>query len=109
MTPNEVKQNIKTIPAAPTTAERIIGHVTSQNVFHADAPSVRAAAAVLGCACCQRALTMRTTTARLKMTWANMIPVIPELICWGSVARTAAATMTVGSTNGAVARPMTKR
>ena len=109
ITPNEVNVNTKTIDAAARIAGRSSGSVTSRNARHGDAPSVAAAASRSGGRWSHTAPTVRTTTARLKMTWASRIGPTPRSQPSGSRASTAAPITTVGSTNTAASRALSTR
>ena len=102
MTPNDVNVNTKTIEPAARIAGRSSGSVISRNARHGDAPSVAAAASRSGGRWSHTAPTVRTTTARLKITWASRIAGTPRSIPAGRSASTAAPITTVGSTNAAV-------
>ena len=104
MTPNDVKQNRKTIDPAATMAGRRAGSVTATKVRTGPAPRLRAASSSRGSSPRQLAPTTRTTTATLKKTCATTIavsdPVIPS-------ERNAVPTTTVGRTNGIVSSATT--
>ncbi len=99
MTPNDVNVKTNTIDAAARIAGRSSGSVTSRNARHGEAPRVAAAASRSGGRWSQTAPTVRTTTARLKTTWAARIAPTPRSHPAGSRARMAAPITTVGSTN----------
>src|SRR5258707_8158798 len=98
--PNEVKQNRNTIALAATIAGRNAGNVTWKNARTGDAPSARAASSLRPSSWDQNPPTVRTTTAVLKNAWARRIanndPSVPKIVV------NAAATTTVGRTNGTV-------
>ncbi len=118
---NEVTLNRNTIEAADSTAGRSNGQVTSRKARHGLAPRARAASSTRGSMCDHRPPTRRETTATLKktpaMTTASAesssrtrasgnqgLPARAWLmaLCGPRTARKAAATTTVGSTNGIV-------
>jgi hypothetical protein len=104
-----VNVNRNTIDAAASNDDRSCGRVTNQNARSGPAPRVRAAPGRSGSKCSQVAPTVRTTTETLNSTWAARIAGTPRSNPSGSNAPTAAATTTVGSTNGTVTSACTRR
>ena len=101
-TPNEVNVNRKITDAAAHSAGRSTGSTTCRVTCHGEAPSVRAAAVRSGGSTPHIPPTMRTTTARLKYTWATITARAVDCHVAGRTARNAAPTTTVGSMNGTV-------
>jgi hypothetical protein len=113
--PKLVKVNRNTMAAADATAGRIAAHVTRVKALQRDAPSTRAASSVLGSRPSHRLPTVRTTTAWLKNAWAITIATAlprrstPSTPRGPSNDRNAAATTTVGSTNGTTSSAWSSR
>lgn len=100
--------------AAAAIAGRSSGSVIVRKRVQAVAPSVAAACSRAGSRWVHSPPTVRTTTARLKKTWAartiQIVPArsIPSIPFGPASCRNAIATTTVGSTNGMVTRVRTR-
>ena len=109
ITPNDVNVKTNTTAAPARMAGHRSGRVISRNALQGDAPSVAAAASRSGDRCCHTAPTVRTTTARLNITWATRMAGTPRSHPAGRRARTAAPMTTVGRTKAAVSSPASSR
>jgi hypothetical protein len=87
---------------AVASAGRRKGTTIVRAATNGDAPSVAAASVRRLSSCCHNGLTVRTTTATLKNTWATTIASTDCCQRNGRSARYAAPTTTVGSTKGTI-------